>query len=308
MKPIISVIICTHNPRINYLEKVLKGLEAQILPIEQWELLLVDNASDQAVSSVINLTWHPNARHLRESQLGKTYALLLGIKESVGDIIVIVDDDNVLDPDYLEVALNISRNWPILGAWGGQIRPDFEETPPEWTKPYWWMLAIRELDRDRWSNLVYCYETSPVGAGMCVRRIVAEKYAQSVCNSPQRLNLDPRGKLLLRAGDHDLGFTSCDIGLGTGVFVDLNLTHLIPSIRLKEEYLLKLAEGIEYSTTVLESIRGNLPSVPNLSWIKKLVAYYRLRKMSPRDRRFHLALARGKALAIQEILAYSSQI
>jgi glycosyltransferase involved in cell wall biosynthesis len=301
MKPVISVVICTHNPRINYLENALAALKSQTLPFEQWELLLIDNASNQPICSQIDVTWHPQARHLHEEKLGKTYALLLAIEKAVGEIIVIVDDDNVLDSDYLEVALEISKDWSILGAWGGQIRPDFEETPPDWTKPYWWMLAIRELDRDKWSNLVYCYETSPVGAGMCVRKIVAQKYVDSVCSSPKRLNLDPKGKLLLRGGDHDLAFTSCELGLGTGVFVDLKLTHLIPPRRLEEDYLLKLAEGIEYSTTVLESIRGETPTLPKLSWFKKLVAYYRLRKMSPRDRRFHQAKTRGRALAIQAI-------
>ena len=301
MKPSLSVIICTYNPRRDYLDKVLMALEAQTLPSDKWELLLIDNASDKVLSEEIDLSRHPNARHLREEQLGKTHALLLGIKEAVGEIIVIVDDDNVLDSDYLELSLQLSNDWPILGSWGGQIRPEFEETPPDWTKPYWWMLAIRELTRDQWSNLIYCYEAAPVGAGMCVRKIVAQKYAESIRNNSQRLNLDPKGKLLMRGGDHDLSFTSCDIGLGTGVFVRLKLTHLIPIRRLQEEYLLKLAEGNGYSNVILESVRGHIPTVPKLSWKRKLVEYYKLRRMDSRTRRFHQAFGRGRALAIQEI-------
>jgi glycosyltransferase involved in cell wall biosynthesis len=297
----ISVIICTYNPRAEYLEEALKALKDQTLPISQWELLLIDNASDQPLSSEIDISWHPHSRHLREEKLGKTHALLLGIKEAVGELIVIVDDDNVLDTTYLEVALHISKDWPMLGAWGGQIVPDFEETPPEWTKPYWWMIAIREFEQDKWSNLLHCYDTAPVGAGMCVRKSVANKYAELAMNDSSRSNLDPKGKQLLRSGDQDLAFTSCDLGLGTGLFVSLKLTHLIPARRLEKEYLLKLAEGISYSVTIMESLRGKVPDIPKVSLIRKLIGYYRLMRMEPIYRSFHQAIERGKALAIKEI-------
>jgi len=37
----VSVIICTHNPRPDYLQRVLDALKAQTLPKENWELLLM---------------------------------------------------------------------------------------------------------------------------------------------------------------------------------------------------------------------------------------------------------------------------
>ncbi len=304
MQPSLSVIICTHNPRLEYLHKVLKALESQTLPMEQWELLLIDNASNQLLDSEIDLSWHPNGRHLREEKLGKNYALLLGFQEAKSEILAIVDDDNVLDAYYLELSLQISKDWPMLGAWGGQIRPDFEVTPPNWTKPYWWMLAIRELDQDKWSNLLHCYDTIPVGAGMCLRKCVADKYTQLVSNSSIRLNLDPKGKQLLRGGDIDLAFTSCDVGLGTGVFVSLKVTHLIPVSRLEEDYLLRLAEGIAYSNTVVEYFRGKIPTLPkfsNLITVLKYI-YYNFVLQDSRNWRFNRAFSRGKALAIQELI------
>ncbi len=39
----------------------------------------------------------------------------------------------------------------------------------------------------------------------------------------------------------DLALTSCDIGLGTGLFTSLKLTHLISAYRLQENHLLRLA-------------------------------------------------------------------
>lgn len=300
MQVAISVIVCTHNPRSDYLDKVLTALKSQTLQLEQWELLLVDNASEQLLSGEIDLTWHPNARHVREEQLGLTPARLRGIGEAQAEVLVFVDDDNVLDSDYLELALHIGKDYLFLGAWGGQIKAEFEVTPPDWTKPYWGYLAIRELERDKWSNL-NVDETAPCGAGMCVRKIVAQKYAALVCTDQKRLGLDRKGKLLMSGGDSDLAFTSCDIGLGTGQFTSLKLTHLMPASRLEEEYLIRLVESMEYSHRILDSVRGQMPTLPHVSWKGKLLEYYRLLRMNPRNRRFYKAKRRGYTLAHQAI-------
>lgn len=301
MKLFLSVVICTHNPRRDYLDKVLHALKSQTLPIEQWELLLIDNASDELLSSEIDLSWHPQARHIREEQLGLTPARLRGIQEAAAETLVFVDDDNVLDSEYLEVALRISKDWPTIGAWGGQVRPEFEETPPDWTEPYLPKLAIREFDRDIWSNLLRQGETVPCGAGLCVRKVVAIKYADLVRKQPKRAGLDRKGKLLISCGDSDLALTACDIGLGTGQFTSLKLTHLIPANRLQEDYLLKLVEGMSYSLAILDSFRGKLPPSSKPSWGMKLLQHYYRWRLEPRQRRFYDASERGLALALKEI-------
>jgi glycosyltransferase involved in cell wall biosynthesis len=301
----LSVIICTHNPRASYFEKVLNALKAQTLPMEQWELLLVDNASTESLCETIDLGWHFNARHIRENQLGLTPARLRSIQEAQTETLVFVDDDNVLESDYLEIALRISKDWSILGAWGGQTIPEFEEQPPDWTKPYWGYLAVREFDRDKWSNLLHQNETTPCGAGLCVRKVVAEKYAALVNNDPKRKNLGRRGKRLLSGEDIDLACTSCDMGLGMGLFTSLKLMHLMPTSRLSEEYLLRIVEGSTYSQVILNWLRGQIPPVPSLQ--SKLLLQIRRRLMEPRARRFHDAYFRGFNLALKELSTLSDQ-
>lgn len=297
----VSVIICTHNPRRDYLELVLQALKVQTLPIEQWELLLIDNASEQVLSSEVDLSWHPQSRHIREEQLGLTPARLRGIQEATTETLVFVDDDNVLDLDYLEVALQISKDWLMIGAWGGQIRPEFEELPPDWTKPYWPMLAIREFDQDIWSNLLNDDETVPCGAGLCVRKVVARKYADLVRKQPKRAGMGRKGKLLMSCEDSDLALTACDIGLGTGQFTSLKLTHLIPPFRFQDDYLLRLVEGMAYSKAMVASFRGQLSPPTNLSPGRKLLQYYRRWRLNPRQRRFYDVSQRGRTLALKEI-------
>ncbi|MGE5748492.1 MAG: glycosyltransferase family 2 protein, partial [Gemmatimonas sp.] len=43
----ISVIVCTHNPRKGYLSRTLGSLREQTLPHDGWDLVIVDNASDE---------------------------------------------------------------------------------------------------------------------------------------------------------------------------------------------------------------------------------------------------------------------
>ncbi|AFZ02043.1 glycosyltransferase [Calothrix sp. PCC 6303] len=304
MQPILSVVICTHNPNTNYLTRVLEALKEQTLKLELWEILLIDNASSQQLSLEIDLSWHPQSRHIREDKLGLTPARLRGIKEAVGEVLVFVDDDNVLDFDYLKLAVEISQDFPKLGAWGGQVQAEFEEPPPEWTKPYWGFLAIREFTTDKWSNLLHQHETVPCGAGMCVRRVVADKYADLVSHDPRRINLDRKGTLLTSCGDSDLAFTACDVGLGTGLFTYLKLIHLIPHTRLKEDYILRLLEGICYSRTILDFLRGK--PIPKYSWKDRLLEYYFILRLNPRERRLYMAQKRGNFLALKELLKLSS--
>src|SRR6266446_5579423 len=115
----ISVITCAHNPRPDYLEQVLAALRSQTLGKQEWEYLLIDNTSDELLAPRFDLSWHPQAKHFREERLGLTHARLRGIQESTGAVLVFVDDDNVLDKDYLEQVLSLSRAWPMIGAFSG---------------------------------------------------------------------------------------------------------------------------------------------------------------------------------------------
>lgn len=295
--PILSVIICTWNPQLDYLKRVLFALRYQTLPYYLWELLLIDNASDTILSSKLDLSWHFHARQIREEQLGLTKARIRGIQEARGEVLVFVDDDNVLQEDFLEITLQISKDYSLIGAWGGQVQLEFEQDPPEWTKPYWSMLAWREFERDMWSNLHHG-GILPAGAGLCVRKVVAQKYVELVHQFPRRAQLDRIGNSLTSAGDSDLALTACDIGLGTGQFKDLRLVHLIPIARLQEDYLLRLAEQMYYSGTILSSFRGYLPPAP--SWKSRLLKLCRYLLMDKRSRRFHRAVDRGVRRAKRE--------
>ena len=293
--PGLTVILCTHNPRPDFLQATLAALREQTLPVGEWEFLLIDNASTTPLAGSWDLSWHPRARHIREEELGLTPARLRGIAETATDLIVFVDDDNVLDADYLTQTRRIADTWPMLGIWGGAIRPRFEVQPPEWTRPHWGMLAIVECERSRWSNLPDRGDTRPCGAGMVVRKAIAVHYADAVRNDPQRKQLGRRGSSLASAEDSDLVLTAIEAGFGSGVFPELKLTHLIPPGRTTEEYLLRLTENMTCSGIVLNGLRKCDPPPPSLA--RRFYELCRLLILDARSRRFELARRRGTKTA-----------
>jgi hypothetical protein len=209
-------------------------------------------------------------------------------------MLVFVDDDNVLDADYLEQVLRLAAEWPMIGAFGGQVRPEFEEEPPEWTREYWQRLAIREFDQDKWSNVPCLEDTTPNGAGLCVRQRVAGAYLAYHSNRKRKFVLDRAGTSLLSAGDLDLAATACDIGLGNGLFTSLKLTHLVPRERVEENYLLRLTEAQTFSGVVLKSFRSEGGTPIRLGWKTIAADQLRILFMDPQKRRFFRAARSGQ--------------
>lgn len=297
-----SVILCTHNPRGDYLRRVLEGLQNQSLPYEQWELLLIDNCSKTPVSAGFDISWHPKGRHLREDTPGLTPARSRGIRETSSDLLIFVDDDTVLARDYLEQALVVAQQWPFIGAWGGSIIPEYEIPLPYWVGHHEWRLTAVSVSEDVWSNLREGFSTYPAGAGMCLRRQVAARYIQWCETMGASRSLDRTGSSLAGYGDMDMCQCAIDVGLGTGRSTKLNLTHLVPASRLTLDYFVRHAEGDACSLLVYRALRG-LPyrHLAYHTWFKAIVwRLHCLRRRIPwQQQQIHAAHLRGLRKGLQ---------
>ena len=314
----ISVIICTHNPRLDYLQLVLKSLEEQTLAKKEWELLLIDNRSDKSLKKTVDLFWHPYARIVRENKLGLTHARMRGIKESKTEILIFVDDDNILNKDYLEQAVSIAARLPCLGCFGAaKIIPLFEKQPKKEILEVADMLALRNILEDKWSNLPDD-DYVPWGAGLVVRASVAKKHSAALRKRKSNMQLDRSGHMLLSCGDNDFSWTACKNGYAKGVFTALRVSHLIPDERLKESYLCRIAEGHGFSHVFLHAIhKKNLDLIKTqpskrevlkaffegnkkviVQWLR---CFYVRRNQSPLKRAVMSAFERGIRRAVAEI-------
>jgi glycosyltransferase involved in cell wall biosynthesis len=258
----LSVILCTHNPRQDYLRRTLEGLRTQSLPVDQWELLLIDNASKEPLAGKFDISWHPRSRHIHEGTIGLTAARMRGIRESVGGLLVCVDDDNELCRGYLADAAQIARSHPFLGVFGAAcIEAEFEVEPEPWSRPFLPMLALRSEADDIWSNNIK-RDAKPYGAGLCIRRDVAEAFVKRAEDDPRRLALGRRGASLASCEDYDITKSATELGLGFGIFASLRVKHLIAKQRLTKDYLLRLQSGMGESHALLYYLwHGKTPTL-----------------------------------------------
>ena len=255
MSLLVSVIIPTHNSRREFILRVLISLKAQSLMANHWETVLVDNFSTPPVDlGEFSESAPDNCRVVREPLLGLTNARQRGFREAFAPICILVDDDNVLAPDYLETVVRLFDAHPRIGALGGKVLPEFELEPQGWMQEFYPLLALRDLGDaacissglrppDTAQNQ-YPVACAPIGAGMAIRREAALQWLEDVSAA---VLPDRRGKELTSAGDNDIVFTLLRHGWEVAYFPELRLTHLIPVSRMTPDYFARLNYGIQKS-------------------------------------------------------------
>jgi glycosyltransferase involved in cell wall biosynthesis len=276
----VNVVIPTHNPDRGRLDRALDALAAQTFPRDRWSIVLVDNASTREIEPRQR---DYRIRTVRENRLGLTWARLRGVLEADAPLLVFVDDDNVLAPDYLAEACEIAVRYPTLGAFGGKSVAEWEDghAPPGWVVEFQHNLAIRDLGETE--MLVEASKTSgypasaPIGAGMVVRKAALEGWTRSAnlgMTAPDR-----SGATLTSGGDNEIVLHCLASGYDVGYFPRLALTHLMPPSRRRREYLGRLNYGVQRSWVAVLDRHAICPwraAWPGSTLPRKARAYLRL--------------------------------
>lgn len=309
-KPTILVAVCTHNSNPVFLAETLQALAAQTLPKTEWRFLLVDNASTTTTAREADLAWHPQAQYVVESTPGLTAARGRVFREAnrLGvPLILFVDDDNVLAPDYLEQGVAIARDEPRLACWGGQLVPRFERQPEPWFPPFAKYLALFELEEDMVNDTFRGnHDVLPAGAGMFIRPKVGDAYFASFKDQPLRKLLGVNGKDPMRGEDTDLGLYALAQGWKVGRFQRLKLTHITPKGRTSAEYVARVLEGTACSDVLIRSIRGDkLPNQEDL-W-GCLRRRWRTWRLPHPHGLFYAAECRGRERGLKIVLAHAKR-
>src|SRR5690348_5199720 len=117
----VSVIICCYNsakrivPTIEHLQKMsVAGIS--------WELIIVDNNSNDDTAAVAAEAWKKNAiapiRIVEEKEPGLMSARIKGVEVSSYDILSFIDDDNWVDTKWVENVYRIFSSDPDIAACG----------------------------------------------------------------------------------------------------------------------------------------------------------------------------------------------
>lgn len=113
-----SVIIVNYNGE-PYLEGLLRSLERQTHPC--FEILVVDNGSTDGSADLVQGSF-PQVRWIDAGKnLGFSGGNNLGIRKSRGDYVALVNNDTVVDPQWLERLVEEARTDLSIGAVGSKI-------------------------------------------------------------------------------------------------------------------------------------------------------------------------------------------
>jgi glycosyltransferase involved in cell wall biosynthesis len=226
----ISLIICTYN-NASLLDRTLTTLsKQQVPPYVKWMCLVVDNNCIDDTLAIVNRHIRsgaiPHLRIVSEPIQGLTPARLCGVKNTTGDWIAFVDDDCLLQEDWIAQAAMFASEHPNCGAFGGQVVLDWERPPPAFVLRYGYSFAEQN------HGSVQKKVPFLVGAGLVINR--SALLATGWVNKP--LLSDRIGKRLVSGGDVEIVLRIRSAGYELWYAPECKLMHFIPSKRTSTDF------------------------------------------------------------------------
>jgi len=270
----ISVILCTYN-RSGSLVHALESVAAsRMQDAADWQVLIVDNNSKDDTRDVADSFCRREPNHFRyvfEARQGKSFALNRGIREAFGDVLAFIDDDIIVEPNWLS-ELTRPLSDPQWAGTGGRVYLPKNFSPPSW-------MAI-DGDQSLLSILALFDQGSepcllskaPIGNNMAFRKEVFAKYGGF------RTDLGPVPGSEIRYEDTEFGSRVMRGGEKILYVPSAVVRHAVEERRLKKEYF--LTYHFDYGRALIreKGSRGPVGFVP-----RSLVSFSnRLLNMLPR--------------------------
>lgn len=132
-RPVITAVICTRN-RADFLRKCIESLLNQTANRDEYEILVVDNGSNDTTSQLLAQYVNTTAlRSVYEPVAGLSKARNTGWQHAYGQYVGYIDDDATVDSKWVEsVRWVIDKVNPVPDWIGGPIYLDWEEIGPDW--------------------------------------------------------------------------------------------------------------------------------------------------------------------------------
>lgn len=251
-KPL-SIIIATYN-RGEKLARTLRSLAAQTLPAGEWEAVVVNNNSTDDTSGVFARFASAegrglNVRMVDETRQGLSWARNRGLAEARGEIIVMIDDDEEVNPGFLAAYRDFFAAHPAAAAAGGPMVACYEDARPRWMSHYTEALVASTIDLGsrvrRFPRRLY-----PIGGNMAFRREVFERIGAF------DTALGRTGTALL--GGEEKEFFGRVVASGGEIWwvPGAVVLHLIPPSRVTDAHFRKLSRMVGVTARVLSRGRG----------------------------------------------------
>ncbi len=268
----VSIIICCHNGA-DRLPETIKHIAAQRVPVHiPWELLIIDNGCTDDTALVARKEWQKHRvdtylRIVKESTLGLSYARARGFAEARYEYMVMCDDDNWLDENYVATVYQILSENANIGAVGGFGKLAYEIEPPSAELSY---IFAAGPQAPRTGKVV---ENKVFGAGCAVRHSAYQKLIGSGFKS---LLTDRKGAELSSGGDYELCLAIAILGYDIWYDERLRFVHYITRERLTWAYFLRYAYESSRCFNVITSyklVAANAPMVdmPRITLVRNFL-------------------------------------
>ena len=228
---VLSITICTYN-RIEYLKKCLKSILDQTQGSEIIEINIIDNNSTDTTKDYVTELQKkfPEVNYFVEKRQGISFARNLSFEVCKGMFLAFVDDDAVINKNWLEALLNELKNQNEDIIYGGPIYPNFESVPEDWIDKDYFIRKFKDTD---------CFlgtsksKEGLSGGNMCIAKnlfLKSEKFNTEIGMTGGNLGLGEEPdffyKLIMKNKDVKLYNIS-----------EMSITHSEASYKLEKEYL-----------------------------------------------------------------------
>ncbi len=248
--PRISIVIATYN-RSRQLLGALESLVEQDLSATEWECIVVDNNSKddtQKVFAEFSANHSDFAfRIVCEKNQGLSYARNRGIDESRGDIIAIIDDDEVVNKEFARGYLELFDKYENAVAAGGRVVPRYPDGRPSWLSHFTEIPIANPTD---FGNDVSRFPKGkiPAGGNMAFRREILLKYGGF------DTSLGRIGGKLTGGEESDLFERLAEDGVEFWYVPNAVIYHIIGAEKFTPDYFKRLS----YNTGVSQRRRAGL--------------------------------------------------
>ena len=247
----LDVIVPTYN-RQEMLKQTLNSLlTAQVPSGLEVSVTAVDNNSTDKTRQVVEewaRRFDGRLNYVFESRQGRSSALNAGIMSTDGDLIGMIDDDEVIDERwYIRVQSAFSRG--DVDFIGGPYMPRWGASPPSWL-PMNYVGVIGWIDG---GDKVVPYDKNYPGILMGGNAVLTRSIVEKV--GLYMTSLSRTGKRLLAGEDEDMYQRLLAAGARGFYLPDLIIHHYIPPERLTKRYFRKWCFWRGVSRGVLDKER-----------------------------------------------------
>lgn len=244
-----TIVIPTYN-RAPMLADVLTDLMQQNAADVPFEVLVVDDGSTDETPQLLAqlMAESPGCfRYVRQDNSGLNTARNRGASEANDELLVYLDDDVRLPPDFVNEMAAAFKRRPEAGAVAGRILLQMEAEVPPWLEGSL-RLYLSELDLGESEHLLPPPQY-PRGACFGVRRRVIDDVGGFV---PE---LDRRGTSLISSGEQEFFQRVHRAKVPIVYWPGATVRHRVPPERLTFAYFARRARAQGTSDALLERAR-----------------------------------------------------